>query len=741
MKILSKSSCIAFISLVFALFGCVFYVQAGQSVAQQSFINTYNDEPITIAINESSFPYHFVDSKGQAAGLMPDLWRLWAKKQQVSIKFVTLPWLETLEQVKNGDVDIHAGLSIIDSRKSYLAFSQPIFPLYTHIYVNGELLDVNRLEDLTPFAIGVVDGSAHIDMLSKNFPQLEHKRYPKRHALYEAALKKEVLVFTGLEKLANNYQHYKQLNAMYPPYKRLRYQQGNYGAAVAKANQGLLDFIEEGMAKISLTERAKIERMWLAVDKKKDSLLIAFPPDYPPYAALSPAGQPQGLLVDMWRLWAKQTDTNITFVARTMKDSLSLIKSNNIDALIGYPSAWLDKDNFSLAEPIYQSKAKVFVSNKTPDIKSIDYFAQAKNNGKLGIWKKTPFKQQLQAQYPKIALQVYDSVSAMLKAAELGEIDAFIGHVDFMALKLLKANLQSYFYTPDLVVFNSTISPLVNKGNNRLRHFIDEGFKQIPLSQLASLEERWLIGGNLYYQSLLKKVMLTQEEKEFIAKNTVIDVGFLKFLAPTEFVNEQGEFAGIDRDILNLITERTGLTFNFISYDSWYSLYQAMLAGDIDLITSITPTKERQEKFLFSEDYWQTPWAILHSQYIGRQSKLNYFYGKKLAIVKGYYLVDYFRENHPLITMSVVNDRGEGLKLLQQGKVEGVIATISSASQLLKHESLISLMISVIDGVPVDKSHFGINKEKAPLQSILNKGLLSISSEEKNQIHDKWFSV
>ncbi len=91
------------------------------------------DQSLTIAINETSFPYHALDKQGNATGLMVDMWRLWAQKQQVNIKFVVLPWIETLNQVASGAVDIHAGLSIVDSRRSTLAFSPSIFSMVRHV--------------------------------------------------------------------------------------------------------------------------------------------------------------------------------------------------------------------------------------------------------------------------------------------------------------------------------------------------------------------------------------------------------------------------------------------------------------------------------------------------------------------------------------------------------------------------------------------------------------------------------
>jgi len=526
---------------------------------------------------------------------------------------------------------------------------------------------------------------------------------------------------------------------MYPAHKRLRYQQGNYGVAVAKNNHELLKFIELGISKISLTEKSAVERKWLGIDKIQDAVNIAFPLVYSPYSAQSPTGQPQGLFIDMWRLWAQQTNTKINFVGRAITESLTLLENNEVDVLLGLPQAWIDTSRFTPAAPIYKSNAKIFIRNKVPNVESLDYFENDKH--KIGLWNKSPFKQDLLVNYPSVKFSFYANFDTLLKAAELGEIDAFIGHADFMDLKLLQNNLQSLFYTFIIPTLSSNIMPIVNKGNVRLVNIINEGFEQIDLKELVNIEERWLIDKKSYFKSLLVKVTLNKQEESYISENTEIKVGVLNSLAPTAFYNEDGVFDGIDRSILDLVSQRTGLNFNYHGFDSWLELYESMLAGNIDMITSITPTDSRKERFLFSDAYWQTPWVILHPQHLGRLTTLTRFYGKELAIVKGFYLFDFLRDNHPQINLKVVNNRQDGLIAIQQGKVEGFVETISSATQLLKQESFVNMTISVVEGMPTDHSHIGIQKNNPLLASILDKGLASISVQEKNDIHEKWFSI
>lgn len=726
-------------SLIFASFNSLAFTQ--------QLDNPLITAPLTIAINKTSYPYHFVDKQGRAEGLMPDLWRLWAQKQQVEVNFIALPWLDTLKQVSNGETDIHAGLSIIDSRKKQLSFSKPLFPLYIHLYVNIALNKIEEISELQPYLIGVVEGSAHIEILAKKFPALKQRVFSSRHELYKAAINKEVLVFTGLENISSNYQNYQQLQEMFPTYQRLHYQQGEYGVAVAKDNKTLLEFIEQGWAKVSPSEKAKIERKWLGIDKSKNSLLIAFSPKFPPYSALSPTGNPQGLLIDFWRLWAKHSGHNVEFIARDIVDSLTLIEQQRIDVLLAFPKVWLNSDKHIATPPYYKPHAKVYVSNRIKGVNSLNFFNisekphEATNKGVVGVLKKAPFKKELLEKYPKLNLRYFTTINAMLKASELGEIDAMISLVDMMNVRLIQDNLQTLFYRLDFPLFTIELASLIDKNNPQLIAMVKAGFEQIELSELVHLEERWLSDEQSYYQSLLEKVNLNEQEESFIKENNEIKVGVLKSLAPISFFNEQGQFEGIDRDILDLISLRTGLHFIYQSYDSWYQLYQGILDGEIDMLTNITPTEIRRKKLLFTNSYWQTPWVVLHPQNLGQQSQLTNFHGKQLAIVKGHYLIDFLRENHPLITLKIVDDRKNALIVLQQGQVDGVIESIASATQLLKQESLVSLTISVIEDIPISKSHFGLQPNKTLLTNIIDKGLASISAQEKSSIYEKWFSI
>ena len=636
----------------------------------------------------------------------------------------------------SGDIDIHAGLSILSNRKNLFTFSRSLFPLYTHIYINNSLENILSLKDLEPYTIGMVKGSAHMTMLAQRNPELKQRVYPNRHALYESALNKEILVFTGLEKLSMQYPNYKKLNKLFPPYKRLRYKQGKYGVAVAKTNPKLMDFIEQGFDKISDEEKSAIERKWLGLDKQTNTLSITFTPEFPPFSALSPSGEPQGLLIDFWRLWSKQTGQKIEFTARSLTKAFDLVKEQLADANLAFPDGQYER--LQSAKQLYQSTVKVFVNSR---YKGIDTLEQLQGK-KLGVWSKASFAPLDKTQFKNIEILYFNKLNNMVRAAEREDIAGMVVSIDYISTKLIKDNLRSSFYFLAEPTLQSKLSIYVSDKNQRLSDIIAEGFEQIPLEEFAMIEERWLGDkGSHYYRDLQQKISLSAQESTFIQTHKTVKVGMLTTLAPIEFVNDKGEFDGINRQILDIISQRTGTKFSYVGFNSWLEVYQALLDHKIDMLAGITPNDIRKKEVIFSDAYWQMPWVVIHPQYLGKQSKLKDFYGKRLAIVKGYHLIRDLRKEHPLITLKLVNNINEGLMAVQQGQADGLIEAIATATEALKKESLVPLMISVVENTQLDQIHFALQKSLPTLKTIVNKGLNTISENEKQKIYEKWFTV
>lgn len=691
----------------------------------------------SIAINKTSYPYHFIDENSQPNGLMIDMWKLWAKKQGVDIVFVPMTWEQTINQVKDAVIDIHAGLSKNVARESILDFSEAFFPQSRHLFLHRSIAHIRQLEQLSPYAVGVVAGSSHELTIKKKYPYLTVRKFVNRHALYDAAMANEILIIAGVEKLSKNFAEYALLNQNFPAFARISYHTNDYSTAVAKERKQLLAFVQQGINKITAEEKSAIERKWLGIDKSDNMITLSYSDKQAPFSNTSVTGSAQGFLIELWKLWAQTNGLEVEFLVDDSPE-LNQLTQGAADIYIDNVNGKVS-DTDALQGPIvYSVNYGLFLAN---DIEHIEHISTLSNKV-VGVLANSKFISDIQENIGNVDIRQFQDYKSLFEAAEQGEIDVIAGQRDLVEHYLVQNNLQSLFTHFDSYKFSRHIRAVLNPSQPELAQLVKEGFDEIPLEALVELEKKWnLDNSSGFYKRQLAMLKLTKSESLWLENHGTVKFGITKNWLPVEFVDNYGEFRGINIDIFELVSQRLNVDFNFTPYNNFEELYQALLAGDIDAVGSIMATEERQQQVLFTNSYWSMPWVIVHPRELGNQLNLEDFKGKSLAITKGYYLVSTLRKEFPTISLKLVDETEEGLLAVQKGMVDGFIDSLSSGTELLKRESMISLGMSVLDEVDRNGNHIAVNKNLPILADVLNKAVLTITDAESQQIYEKWFDI
>lgn len=690
-----------------------------------------------IAINHTSDPYHFINESGEADGMLVEVWQLWAKKQAVEVEFVPLSYQKAIQQVQTGEVDIYAGLFQNAEVASQLDFSEVFFRQNSHLFLHRSIANIKSILQLSPYAIGVFDGSSHEFTLKQKYPNLTVKSFSDRNALYQAALTGEVLIMAGVEKLSKNHTDFELLSQQYPAFARISYENRNYSAAVAKGNKSLLDFIQQGMEKISHQEKTAIKSKWLIVENTEDVITLSYSNNQMPFSDTSSDGIAQGFFIELWQMWAKSSGLEIEFV---MGDSTEFNQTNTNMADIHITSINKEQGNISntLGPVIYSVKYGLFFSNNVNKVLHISEI-EDKN---IGVVRSASFDSDIGNKVTRSTIVYFDDYQTMLSAAERGELDVLAGQVDMIEHYLIKYKLQSVYSKFKNYTFKRDIRARLNKVNPELNKLIIEGFENLPLEDLASLEKKWhLDKSSGFFNNELTALELTPEESLWVKKHNTVKFGVTKNWVPVEFIDKYGEVKGINPDIFQILSKRVNINIEYVVHDSFNELYQALQAGEVDAIGSVVATAERKEQVLFTDSYWSMPWVIIHPREYGKQLTLEDFNGKTLAIAKGYYLISIIRKKFPLIALRLVDDNEEGLLAIQKGIVDGFIDSLSSGTELLKRESLLNLSMSVLEEVDKNGNHLAVNKSLPTLVSILNKAVASLSDIDRQQIYEDWFDI
>ncbi len=695
------------------------------------------DKTYRIAINKTSYPYHFVDKQQNADGMMVDLWKLWAEKQKVNVEFVPLNWQQTLTQVKDNQLDIHAGLFFSSERATFLDFSPAVFRQSRNFFLHRSLAHLKNIAQLSPYSIGVVEGSSHEVTIEANYPNLTVRTFPSRHALYQAAIKHEVLIIGGVERLSKNFEDYVTLSQQYPVFARISIDSNDYSYAVAKGQQQLLDFIQQGMDRISSEERFAIEKKWLIIDKPENVITFSYSNNEMPFSDSAISGIAQGFFIDLWQMWAKFSDLEVEFIVGNPEE---FDQSNLAMADIHISSVVHEAklENSALGPVVYDIDYGLFLSKENEDIPHV-YEIEDKN---IGIVSTPSFVEDIKSKVLSANFIYFDNHQALFQAVAQGELDIIAGQRDVIEYLLIENKLQSTYLKLQDYGFKRPIHAILNKANPELSQLIEEGFNAIPLDSLAALERKWdLDKSSGFFKRQLAMLKLTEQETLWLKDHNVVKFGITKDWVPIEFVDKFGEAKGTNPDVFRLFAERLNIEIEYVVYDNFADLYQALVVGEIDVIGSVTETVDRKKQVLFTESYWSMPWVIVHPRELGNQLSLENFKGKALAIAKGYYLVSVIRKKFPEITLRLVDNSEEGMLAVQKGRVDGFIDSLSSGTEILKRESLLSLSMSILDEMEQNSNQLAINKDLPILAKVLNKAVLTITDVDSQKIYEKWFDI
>jgi diguanylate cyclase (GGDEF)-like protein len=152
---------------------------------------------LVVANSSSWVPYSFLDQDGQPRGVLIDLWRQFAERNNIDVEFKLVDWADSIELVRTGAADVHGGLIQSKGRREDLHFfPTEIFRIRSLVFIDEEI-EFRDLAELTSLPIGVVASSFEEDFLRTNFSNLTHKLYSNSKLMVESAVSGELKIFVS----------------------------------------------------------------------------------------------------------------------------------------------------------------------------------------------------------------------------------------------------------------------------------------------------------------------------------------------------------------------------------------------------------------------------------------------------------------------------------------------------------------------------------------------------------------
>lgn len=233
---------------------------------------------------------------------------------------------------------------------------------------------------------------------------------------------------------------------------------------------------------------------------------------------------------------------------------------------------------------------------------------------------------------------------------------------------------------------------------------------------------------------------LTPDEIEFIETHPVIYLAVDPKFYPYEFLDSDGNYKGIAADYIKLISEKTGLQFEVTKNLTWEKAYEKAVLGELDGLSCVLKTGEREHYFLFSDPYFDTYRVIFVNNKNMEIHSFNDLKGKRIAVQKNSshhsYLTDY-----PDLSLTLYSTVEEGLRAVSEGKEDAFIGNFATSNYIAKEIGITNLNYVTIEDQLPQSLHFAIRKDWPELISIINKALANITKEEQITINNTWIGV
>ena len=208
---------------------------------------------------------------------------------------------------------------------------------------------------------------------------------------------------------------------------------------------------------------------------------------------------------------------------------------------------------------------------------------------------------------------------------------------------------------------------------------------------------------------------------------------------PIEFASPSGSFTGMAADIVQILEERLGVTFQKRPSSDWHNHLLSLENGGCAVAPTIVATPEREKYAFFSAPYATAQVVIItSSQPFPIELSLKDLRERRVAVVSGYATEQYLLQQG-LSNIVPVKNVPEGLHRLSFGQVDAFVENMAVAAYYVTKEGIPNLRVSG----KTDYSfawRIGVSKRYPLLFSAIQKALSTISEEEFKRIRKRWIA-
>ena len=477
-------------------------------------------DELKIVYNVGVAPLKFEDAASRPAGLFPDTWRLWAKKAGKQIQFVKAEsFEESLQLLKDGKVDLHAGLFKTPEREAFLDYSEQLLALEYYIFTHPSVHLIKSLEKTSGFIVGIQKGGYTERFVRSKVPSDRIVVYDRFQDLFRAALEGEIKVFVATKLSLLYYLKENWLTNIFeydldhPLFSQVYY------TATRKGNPALIQRVNDGLRAISSEEKQQLDDRWIVQDfpeipeesaaalSEKDKISLTDAErrwlkehpvirvhnekDWPPFNYFE-YGSPRGLSIDYMNLVAKQLGLRVEYVTGpSWNEFLEMVKRKELDVMLNIVKTE-DRMKYLLFTEPYIRNPNVIVSSQKSPHETIEQLF-----GKTVAFPKGFFYEEVFTKsFPRIKRLPVEDTLASLKAVTFGSANAALGEAAVVRTLINKNLLSGLQISGEVNIGNPDLTNLrigVRDDWPLLHSALMKAMAAVTPQEMNQIRQKWIV--------------------------------------------------------------------------------------------------------------------------------------------------------------------------------------------------------------------------------------------------------
>jgi len=479
----------------------------------------------------------------------------------------------------------------------------------------------------------------------------------------------------------------------------------------------------------SQLQLTKSEQFWL---QKHPIINVSNEKDWAPFDFFED-GEAKGYSVDLVKLLAKQIGIQVHFISGySWSELLKKFDRGEIDLMCAITKTKARAKKYSYSLPYIPWKLSYFV-RKEQSMAKIPRNFKGEKIAVVSDWSSTA---QLKKLYPHALFHEFDTSLDMLQALSEGKVDIAVENifvVDYLSNKNLITNLKK---GADCLLddYGETHLYFASRKNApELVSMLDKAYDNLPMKEKLDLQKKWFVKRK-------NAVRFTPQEQRYLQKKKVIKMCIDPDWMPFESFDEHGKYIGMTADYFKIFQKDIKIPIEVVKTKTWTESIEAAKARKCDIYSLAMQTPERKQYMNFTSPYLSIPLVLATKMDVAFMDDIKSLKHEKIGIVKGYAFNEIIRRSYPNIEVVDVQNIHEGLQKVANGELFGFIGTIASIGYTLQRDFVGELKIA---GKFSERWELGIGvrNDEPLLLDIFEKEVQHLSSEQKQQILNKYISV